>query len=74
MRSSRLFSFLNGPNKLVFVHIEGSTITGLVEPPYPNCSLVAFCTFVWLRLCVFGAFGAFYALVRAKSFRKRKNK
>ena len=74
MRSSRLFSFLNGPNKLVFVHIKGSTITGLVEPPYPNCSLVAFCTFVWLRLCVFGAFGAFYALVRAKSFRKRKNK
>ena len=74
MRSSRLFSFLNGPNKLVFVHIEESTITGLVEPPYPNCSLVAFCTFVWLRLCVFGAFGAFYALVRAKSFRKKKNK
>ena len=74
MRSSRLFSFLNDPNKLVSVHIEGSTITGLVGPPYPNCSLVAFCIFVWLRLCAFGAFGAFYALVRAKSFRKKKNK
>ena len=74
MRSSRLFSFLNGPNKLVFVHIEGSTITGLVGPPYPNCLLVAFRTFVWLRLCAFGAFGAFYALVRAKSFHKKKNK
>ena len=74
MRSSRPFSFLNGPSKLVFVRIEGSTITGLVGPPYPNCSLVAFCTFVWLHVCAFGAFGAFYALVRAKSFRKKRNK
>ena len=32
-----------------------STIIGLVGPPYPNCSLVAFCAFTWLRLCAFGA-------------------
>ena len=33
MRSSRQLSFLNGPNKLVFVRIEESTITSLVGPP-----------------------------------------
>ena len=49
MRSSRQFSFLNGPNKLVFVRMYGSTITGLVGPPYPYCLLVAFCAF----LCFF---------------------
>ena len=45
MRSSRQFSFLNGPKKLIFVGMYGSTITGLVGPPYPYCLLVAFCAF-----------------------------
>ena len=65
MRSSRQFqtsslknSFLNGPKKLVFVRMYGSTIIGVVGPPYPYCSLVAFCAFAWLRHCAFGAFGA----------------
>ena len=53
--------FLNGPKKLVFVRMYGSTIIGVVGPPYPYCSLVAFCAFAWLRLCAFGAFGAFGA-------------
>ena len=39
MRSSRQFSFLNGPKKLVFVRMYGSTITGLVGPPRPYYSL-----------------------------------
>ena len=47
MRSSRQFSFLNGPNKLVFVRMYGSTITGLVGPPHPYCLLVAFCAFLY---------------------------
>ena len=42
MRSSRQFSFLNGPNKLVFVRMYESTFTGLVGPPYPYYSLGAF--------------------------------
>ena len=45
MRPSRQFSFLNGPKKLDFVRMYGSTITGLVGPPHPYCLLVAFCTF-----------------------------
>ena len=45
MMSSRQFSSLNGPNKLNFVRMYGSTITGLVTPPYPYCLLVAFCAF-----------------------------
>ena len=49
MRSSRQFSFLNGPNKLVFVGLYGSTFTGLVGPPYPYYSLAVFCAF----LCFF---------------------
>ena len=51
-------SFLNGSYKLVFVCEYGSTIIGVVGPPYPYCSLVAFCAFAWLRLCAFSAFGA----------------
>ena len=43
MRSSRQFSFSNGPNKRVFVLMYGSTFTGLVGPPCPYYSLVAFC-------------------------------
>ena len=39
----------------------GSTIIGVVGPPYPYCSLVAFCVFAWLRLCAFDAFGTFGA-------------
>ena len=42
----------------------GNTIIGVVGPPYPYCSLVAFCVFVWLRHFAFGAsiaFGAFGA-------------
>ena len=46
MRSSRQFSFLNGPNKLVFVRMYGSIFTGLVEPPYPYCLRVAFLAFL----------------------------
>ena len=44
--SSRQFSFLNSSNKLVFVRLYGSTFIGLVEPPYPYCSLIAFCAFL----------------------------
>ena len=46
MTSLRQFSFLNCPNKLVFVPMYGSTFTGLVGPPYPYYSLVAFCAFL----------------------------
>ena len=46
MWSSRQFSFLKGHNKLVFVRMYGSTFTGLVGPPYPYYSLVAFCAFL----------------------------
>ena len=49
MRSSRQFIFLNGSNKLVFVRMYGSTITGLVGTPYPYRLLVAFGAF----LCFF---------------------
>ena len=49
----------------------GSTITGVVGPPYPYCLLVVFCAFAWLRLCAFGAFSTFDAFlcffVRVKS-------
>ena len=51
MKSSIQFSFLNGPTKLVFVRMYGSTITGLLRPPYPYCLLVAlalFCAFLCL--------------------------
>ena len=58
MKSSRQFSFLNGPNKLVFVRMYGSTFTGLVGPPYLYCSLVVF--------CAFGAFLFFCALLHAQ--------
>ena len=49
MRLSRQFSFLYGPNKLVFVRMYGSTFTGLVGHPYPYYSLAPFCAF----LCFF---------------------
>ena len=39
----------------------GNTIIGVVGSPYPYCSPVAFCAFVWLRHCAFGASGAFGA-------------
>ena len=61
-------SFLNSPKKLVFVRMYGSTIIGVVEPPYPYCSLVAFCAFAWLRLC------PFVLLVLVKYFLKKKIK
>ena len=60
MRSSKQFSFLNGPNKLVFDSMYESTLTGLVGPPYSYYSLVAFSTFAWLRLCGFPAFGGVF--------------
>ena len=63
MRSSRQFSFLNGPNKLVFVRMYESTFTGLVGPPCCYCSLVAFCAF----------FVIFYALLHAQKTLKSKN-
>ena len=67
MRSSRQFSFLNDSKKLIFIRMYGSTITGLVGPPYPYCLLVAF--------CVFGAFLCFFVLlVCAKSFHKKKER
>ena len=53
-----ILDFLNGPKKLVFVRMYGSTIIGVVGLPYPYRSLVAFCAFAWLRLCAFGAFNA----------------
>ena len=68
MRSSRQFSFLNGPNKLVFILIYGSTITGLVRPPYPYCLLVAFSAFAWLHLCALVLLVLFCACVCAESF------
>ena len=46
----------------------GSAIIGVVGPPYPYCSLVAFYAFAWLRLCVFAL------LVRANFFVKKKIK
>ena len=49
MRLSRQFSFLYGPNELVFVCMYGSTFTGLVGHPYPYYSLAPFCAF----LCFF---------------------
>ena len=39
----------------------GSTIIGVLGPPSPYCSLVAFYAFAWLRHCAFGAFGVFGA-------------
>ena len=62
MRSSRQFSFLNGPNKLVFVRMYGSVFTVLVRPPYPYCSLVAFCAF----------FVLFYVLLHAQKHSREK--
>ena len=49
MRSLRQFSFLNSPKKLVFVRMYESTISGVVGPPYPYCSLVVFCVFAILH-------------------------
>ena len=62
MRSSRQFSFLNDPNKLVIVRMYGSTFTGLVRPPYPYCSLVAFCAFGAYWCFFFRAFLCFFVL------------
>ena len=69
MNSSRQFSFLNGPNKLVFVRMYGSTFTGLVGPPYPYCSFVAFCAF-GAFLCFF--FVLFCALMHAQKHSQAK--
>ena len=69
MRSSRQFSFLNGTNKLVFVRMYGSTIIGLVGPPYPYCSLVAFCAFgafLWF-FCAFLCFIARTKILTSKN-------
>ena len=46
----------------------GSTIIGLVGPPYSCCSLVAFYAFAWLRLCAFGSFGVFGSFGACKIF------
>ena len=62
--------FLKGPKKLFFDRMYGSTIFGVVGPPYPYCLLVAFRDFAWLRLCAFLVI--LVLLVRAKSFRKKK--
>ena len=42
MRSSRQFSFVNGPKSLVFVRMYESTTTGLVGPPYRTVRLWRF--------------------------------
>ena len=71
MKSSRQFTFLNGPNKLVFVRMFGSTITGLMGPPYPYwsaCSVLCF----FVHFVLFVLFCAFCGLMCAKSFRKKK--
>ena len=73
MRSSRQFSFLNGPNKLVFVRIAGSTITGLVGPPYPYCSLAAFCAFACLCPCALVLFVLFVLWGVQNLFVKKKS-
>ena len=59
MRSLRQFSFLNRPNILVFVRMYGSTCTGLVGPPYPYYSIVAF----FAILCFFMLFCAFLCFI-----------
>ena len=69
MRSSRQFRFLNGPNKLVFVRMYGSTFTGLVGPPYFYCSVVAFFAF----LCYFYLFYAFLCFIARTKTLKSKN-
>ena len=58
--------------KLVFVRMYGSTIIGVVGPPYLYCSPVAFCAFAWLRLCAFGASSAFGASGVCKIFSLKK--
>ena len=69
MRSSRQFRFLNGPNKLVFVRMYGSTFTGLVGPPYFYCSVVAFFAFS----CYFYLFYAFLCFIARTKTLKSKN-
>ena len=39
LRQFRQFSFLKGPNKVVFVRMYGSTFTDLVGPPYLTAQL-----------------------------------
>ena len=68
MRSSRQFSFLKGPNKLVFVRICRSTFTDLVGPPYPYSSLVAFCAF----LCFFVLYCTHKNTLKEKLINKTK--
>ena len=74
MRSSRQFSLLNGPNKLVFVRMYGSTFTGLVGPPYPYCSLVAFCAFgaFLFLLCLFVLYCTYKNTLKQKLTNKAK--
>ena len=55
-----ILDFLNGPKKLIFVRIYKSIFIGVVGPPYPYYSLVAFCAFTWLGFCAFGAFCTFW--------------
>ena len=73
MTSSRQFSFLNGPKKLVFVRMYESTITGLVGPPYPYCSLVAFCTFAWFVLLVLLVFFCAFGVCKIFLFKKLRS-
>ena len=54
MRSSRQFSFLNGPNKLVFVRMYGSGSTiPLLFACSVLCFFVVFSAFWCLFLCIF---------------------
>ena len=69
MSSSRQFSFLNGPNKLVFVRMYGSTITGLVGPPRPYYSLIMF----FAILCFFMLFCAFLCFIALTKTLTSKN-
>ena len=50
----------------------GNTIIGVVGPPCPYGSLVAFSAFAWLRLCGFGGFGAFGACKIFSFFKKKR--
>ena len=59
MRSSRQFSFLNGPNKLVFIRMHGSTFIGTTIPLLFTCSVLYF-------------FVLFRALLHPKNTHKKK--
>ena len=56
--SSRQFTFLTGPNKLVFVCLNGSTFASLVRPPSLPCREFSIFSNVFSTL--WGIFSFFY--------------